>query len=352
MKRRLLVIALLLGSTLCVFNSFVDDNPYFKVTAKDVELHIPKGFPKPLYTFKNNKLSADVFILGRRLFYDPLLSQDSTISCASCHQRIAAFGHIDHPLSHGINGLIGKRNVSALQNLIWKDTYMWDGGVNNLEVQPINPITNAVEMNETLPHVLAKLKASPKYRLLFQKAYGDTAISSERLLKALAQFTGLMISADSRYDRYMAGTDTFSLAEKNGLVLFKTKCANCHAGALFTDNSYRNNGIRPDTALKDYGRFGITGLQQDMNLFKVPTLRNVERTYPYMHDGRFRNLKQVLDHYSSPEKYDGGADKSLYRIGKLSEKDKSDLVTFLKTLTDNTFLYDKRFMDPEMSVVY
>lgn len=349
MKRRLFIIMLLLGCTLCVFNSFVDDNPYFRITPRDVELNIPKGFPKPLYTFKNNKLSVDVFSLGRRLFYDPILSQDSTISCASCHQRIAAFGHIDHPLSHGINGLIGKRNVSALQNLIWKDTYMWDGGVNSLETQPINPITNAVEMNETLPHVLAKLKASPKYVALFRKAYGDSLITSERLLKALTQFTGLMISADSRYDRFIAGKDTFSAAEKNGLVIFKTKCANCHAGALFTDNSYRNNGIQPDTALKDEGRFVITGLQQDLNLFKVPTLRNVERTYPYMHDGRFRSLKQVMDHYANAEKYDRGVDKSMYKIGKLSEKEKMDVIAFLKTLTDQTFLYDKRFMDPDMN---
>lgn len=348
MKQKLLYTLSILGCTLCLFNSFIDDNPYFRITAKDVMLTVPKGFPEPLYTFKNNPLNADVFILGRKLFYDPILSRDSTISCASCHQRIAAFGHIDHPLSHGINGLIGRRNVSALQNLIWKDAYMWDGGVNNLEVQPVNPITNAVEMNETLAHDLEKLKQNKVYAILFRKAYDDTVISSERLLKALAQFTGLMISSDSRYDRFMAGKDTFSAREKNGLVLFRMKCANCHAEPLFTDNSYRNNGIRPDTALKDEGRYTITGNPRDMNLFKVPTLRNVERTYPYMHDGRFRNLKQVLDHYSAADSYDADADKSLHKIGTLTEEEKGDVIAFLKTLTDYTFLYDKRFMDPEM----
>ncbi len=347
-KNKFVFIFSILAVTLLVFNGFVDDNPYFKITAKDVELKIPQGFPKPLYNFKNNKLSADVFVLGRKLFYDPLLSSDSTISCASCHQRIAAFGHIDHALSHGINGLIGKRNVSGLENLIWKDTYMWDGGVNNLEVQPINPITNAVEMNETLEHDVYKLKHNKQYVMLFNKAYNDTIINSERMLKALAQFTGLMISANSRYDKYMAGKDTFSAAEKNGLVIFRMKCANCHKEPLFTDNSYRNNGIKPDTALKDLGRAAITGIDRDVNAFKVPGLRNIERTYPYMHDGRFRNLKQVLDHYSNPDGYDKGADLSLHKIGKLSEKEKSEVIAFLKTLTDMDFLYDKRFMDPDM----
>lgn len=326
--------------------SFVSDNPFFSISQKDVELKIPKGFPKPAYTFSNNKLSPEVFILGRKLFYDNLLSKDQSLSCATCHQRIAAFAHVDHRLSHGIYAKIGTRNVPALQNLIWKDTYMWDGGVNNLEVQPINPITNPVEMDESLANVVLKLKQDSNYVTLFKKAFKDTLVNSERLLKALAQFTGLMISSNSRYDKYLNGLDTFSQSEKNGLAVFRLKCASCHKEPLLSDNSYRNNGLKPDTALKDAGRSKITGDEKDRNKFKVPGLRNIAMTYPYMHDGRFRNLKEVLDHYADKKNYDPAVDQILLKQEALSETEKKNLLVFLQTLTDKEFLYDRRFADP------
>jgi cytochrome c peroxidase len=335
-----LVSALLYG--------FAEENPYFQISKQDVELKIPKGFPKPKYKFKNNPLTPEVFILGRKLFYDPILSKDSTTSCASCHQRIAAFGHMDHALSHGINGLIGKRNVPALQNLIWQDAFMWDGGVNHLEVQPLSPITNPLEMDESIVHVISKLQQNNIYPEDFKKAFGDTLVSSERILKSLAQFTGLMISADSRYDRFINGTDTFSASEKKGLQLFRDKCAKCHEEPLFTDNTYRNNGLKPDTALKDLGRGAITGIESDNYKFKVPGLRNIERTSPYMHDGRFRNLKEVLNFYSDPNHFNSHAAVEMFEIGPLTEQDKQNLFAFLLTLTDKTFLYDRRFIDPFM----
>lgn len=344
MKNKAIVILLLVCAAMLGFTT----NNYFVITKEDVVLKIPKGFPKPYYKFKNNKLTPEVFLLGRKLFYDPILSKDSMISCSFCHQRIAAFAHFDHPLSHGINGLIGKRNVPPLQNLIWQNSYMWDGGVNNLEVQPVSPITNPVEMDESIAHVITKLQRNPSYAAEFRLAFNDPEITSERILKALAQFTGLMISANSRYDKYMDGTDTFSVSEKNGLELFRAKCASCHEEPLFTDNSYRNNGLKPDTALKDKGRGMITGLEFDDYKFRVPSLRNIEMTYPYMHDGRFRKLKDVLNFYGSPENFYGNAAKEVYEIGKLSEQDKKDLYAFLLTLTDKTFIYDKRFIDPFM----
>ena len=348
MKNKTVIILLLACCTLLGFTT----NNYFLITPNDVKLNIPEGFPKPKYTFKNNPLKPEIFVLGRKLFYDPILSKDSTISCSSCHQRIAAFGHFDHPLSHGINGLIGKRNVPTLQNLIWQNTYMWDGGVNNLEVQPISPITNPVEMNESIANVVEKLKHNKAYADDFRSAFDDTIITSEKILKALAQFTGLMISADSRYDKYIRHEDTFSIAEKNGLELFRSKCASCHAEPLFTDNSYRNNGLKPDTALKDKGRGAITGVEFDDYKFRVPSLRNIERSYPYMHDGRFRNLKDVLNHYGSAENFAPNMAKEMYEIGTLSEQDKKDIIAFLMTLTDKTFLYDRRFVDPTMTVQY
>ncbi|MDB5282085.1 MAG: Cytochrome-c peroxidase [Bacteroidota bacterium] len=343
--KRILVVATVFTFVL-LLNSFTEENPYFIITKKDVELKIPKGFEQPAYNFKTNPLSPEVFVLGRKLFYDPILSKDQTISCSSCHQRIAAFAHIDHPLSHGIAGLIGKRNVAALQNLIWKDSYMADGGVNNLEVQPINPITNAIEMNESLPSVIKKLQANKEYVAAFQSAFSDTVVNSERLLKALAQFTGLMISSNSRYDKYINHDEKFNESETNGLNLFRAHCENCHKEPLFTDNSYRNIGLKPDTALNDSGRAIITGLQSDYMKFKVPGLRNVEMTYPYMHDGRFKNLKQVLDHYANGNFFTSNYDHSIDRNKGLTETEKADIIAFLKTLTDKEFLYDRRFADP------
>ncbi len=331
--------------------AFTSDNAYFTITASDVKPNYPKNFPKPVYTFKNNIPTPAGFTLGRKLFYDPILSKDSSISCAFCHQRIAAFAHFDHPVSHGINGLLGKRNVPPLENLIWQNSYMWDGGVNNLEVQPLSPISNPVEMNEDISHVLKKLQQNKTYVSLFKDAFGDTIITSQKLLRSLAQFTGLMISDNSRYDKYIRGEDTLSKSEMNGLVLFRANCTSCHKEPLFTDNTYRNNGLKYDSSFKDSGRVTITGLKSDFMKFKVPTLRNIEMTYPYMHDGRFHTLKQVIDHYTQRLDTIPGIDPALAKSISLSENDKTDLIAFLKTLTDKTFLYDRRFVDPNMQAM-
>ncbi|MDF2436874.1 MAG: putative cytochrome c peroxidase precursor [Bacteroidota bacterium] len=338
MKARLVLMVVVL-TCLFAFAGTIS-GPY--LSRNDVRLKIPNGFPLPDYTFKSNKTEPEIFMIGRKLFYDPILSKDSSVSCESCHQRYAAFAHIDHSLSHGVDSKIGTRNVPSLQNLIWKKTFMWDGGVNNLEVQPLNPITNPAEMGETLPNVINKLKASSEYRRMFKKAYGDTLINSERLLKSLAQFTGLLISASSRYDKYVAGKDTFSSQEKSGLELFRKKCSGCHREPLFTDNSYRDNGLMPDTTLNDKGRGKVTGLVNDDYKFQVPGLRNIELTFPYMHDGRFKKLKDVLNHYA--EKAKGNTE--LAQIGPLSEKDKKDIIAFLLTLTDRDLINDRRFANP------
>ncbi len=328
--------------------AFIGDDKYWTITKEDVKLDFPKDFPKPLYDFKNNIPTPEGFTLGRKLFFDPVLSKDSSISCGFCHQRIAAFAHFDHPVSHGINGLLGKRNVPPLQNLIWEKEFMWDGGVNNLEVQPISPITNPVEMNEDLKDVIMKLQRSRVYPAMFKAAFGDSVITSQRLLRALTQFTGLMVSDNSRYDKYMRHEDTLSKTELHGLQLFRDKCAQCHREPLFTDNTYRNAGIAYDSTFKDSGRIKITGDKRDFMKFRVPSLRNIEMTYPYMHDGRFRNLKQVLDHYTQTFTKESGVDPILVNGILLTEQDKTDIIAFLKTLTDKTFLYDRRFADPNM----
>ena len=329
-------------------SSFVDDNPYFQITREDVKFNIPKGFPKLNYDLKKNPITPEGFVLGRMLFHDPILSLDSSTSCASCHQRFAAFGHIDHQLSHGINALIGKRNVPSIQNVAWQNSFMWDGGVNHLDLFPLAPITNPVEMGESLEHVLEKLKRSKKYQSQFNAAFPGDEITSEKMLKAISQFLCLMTSSNSRYDNFRLGKDTLAKQEMDGLVLFRNKCSSCHTEPLFTDYSFRNIGLVMDTALQDSGRAGITGLPLDRMKFKVPSLRNIEMTPPYMHDGRFRNLHQALDHYSKGNYAGTNVDQNVFLIGGLSRNQKADLIAFLKTLTDKTFLYDRRFADPNL----
>ena len=346
MQPKHIYILFTLLTIIVLLNSFVADNPYFVITKKDIEFKIPKGFPKTVYDFKKNKVTPEGFVLGRKLFYDPILSLDSSTSCSSCHQRIAAFAHIDHPLSHGINGLIGKRNVPAIQNEIWQQNFMWDGGVNHLDVQPFAPLTSAVEMAETLQHVIFKLSRNKDYREQFKNTFHDSIITSEKMSKAISQFVGMMISSNSRYDNYMRGTEKLTDKEVAGLKLFRSHCKNCHKEPLFTDNSFRNIGLKPDTSLKDKGRESITGLPSDHMKFKVPSLRNVEMTYPYMHDGRFKNLQQVLNHYANGNFYTTNFDSSIVRNIGLRDNEKEEIILFLKTLTDKTFLYDRRFADP------
>lgn len=310
-----------------------------------VTFYVPNGFPAPVYTFQNNTVTPAGFELGRKLFYDPLLSNDSTISCGSCHQQGVAFAHADHRVSHGINGLLGTRNAPALFNIAWIPLFMHDGGINHLEVQPLGPIANPVEMDEDISDVLMKLKRSSYYPGQFAKAFGDDSITTQRMMRAMAQFMGTMISANSKYDQYRAGKATLSAAETSGLNLFRTHCESCHREPLLTDMNFRNNGL-DSVFVKDPGRERITLQPQDSGKFKVPSLRNIALTKPYMHDGRFEYLSQVLDHYSSGIKQSSTLDPILSAGNiPLSAQDKSDIIAFLQTLTDYTFISDKRFSE-------
>ena len=310
----------------------------------------PEGWTTPPYDFTKNRQTEAGFKLGRKLFYDPILSRDSSTSCASCHLQATGFTHVDHDVSHGIEGRKGTRNSMTLMNLAWNTSFHWDGGVNNLEVQAINPITHPAEMDNSLENALKSLNKSVSYKTYFFKAFGDSVVTSQKLLKALAQFTVSLQSFNSKYDKYMrqeAGGE-MTAQELNGLKLFRANCASCHKEPLFTDYSFQNNGLPPDTFYKDLGRYGITRNPGDSFKFKVPTLRNIEFTFPYMHDGRFKKLKEVINHYTG-ENTEGGIKnattlaKALQKPIKLMPNEKKDLIAFLLTLTDKDFLYDARF---------
>lgn len=262
-------------------------------------LNVPSHFPKPVYPFERNPLTEAGIELGRTLFYEALLSKDNTISCGSCHQQASGFTHPGQALSRGINESSTKRNTMPLANLAWASQFGWDGGVQDLDLFPMVPIQNETEMDESLPTILEKLRQKREYPHLFTKAFGSPELTAERLLKALSQFMLTMVSANSRYDRAVRNEGaSFTPDERAGWILVERKCSGCHPEPLFTDFSFRNNGLSK-TVNDDQGQFDITLKNDDRYKFKVPTLRNVAVTAPYMHDGRFATLEDVVAHYGS-----------------------------------------------------
>jgi cytochrome c peroxidase len=310
----------------------------------------PANFPAASYRFSTNEISREKFELGRKLFYETRLSRDNTISCGTCHIQEAGFTHHGHDISHGIEDRLGKRNSPPIMNMAWSKSFFWDGGVTHLDLQPVVPVTNPVEMDETLPAVLAKLRAHPEYPGLFKKAFGSAGIDTERLMKALSQFMVMAVSANSRYDKIIRkeGNAAFTAEELAGYQLVQQHCSNCHQEPLFTDDSFRNNGIGIGFN-GDEGRYTVTLQENDKYKFKVPSLRNLGYTSPYMHDGRFLTLEAVLQHYASQVKETATLDPLLKQHSTpgipLTRDEQQKIISFLKTLNDPDFVSDKRFAE-------
>lgn len=338
-----------LALIVAIGSAFLYDTDPYKPTY--LKLVIPKGWPKPpTNIFATNPLTEEGFQLGRKLFYDGRLSRDGNFPCASCHQQFAAFSNFDHDLSHGFNNSFTKRNAPVLFNLAWMKNMHWDGGINHIEVQPLAPITDTSEMAETISNVIKKISADTAYKKMFKAAFGDPVINSQRMLKALAQFTGSIQSYNSKYDKVKRGEDSFTISEQYGYRTFKTKCNSCHTEPLFTDNSFRNNGLNINNSLADYGRMRITGKKEDSLKFKVPSLRNIAKTSPYMHDGRLYTLSQVVEHYRNKiNNTQPTIDPALRNKIEISNQERIDLLSFLYTLTDTSITENKRFEDPQMS---
>ncbi len=316
------------------------------VHVNPLTIDIPPGFPAITDAFKNNPITQEGFDLGKKLFYDGRLSKDGNISCASCHQQFAGFATFDHNLSHGFNNQFTTRNAPGLANLAWYKEFHWDGGIKNLEVQPLAPLTAPNEMAETVENVLLKLKQDQDYRNKFKAAFGTEDINSQLMLRALSQFMGMLVSANSKYDQVKNGTSVFTDAEQRGYTLFQQKCASCHKEPLFTDQSFRNTGLPIDPAFKDVGRMKVTNKQEDSLKFKVPSLRNIYVTQPYGHDGRFYSIGAVIDHYRFSVVNGPTTDPLVKDKISMSDFDKLDLLVFLRTLTDTSYLANKRFAQP------
>ena len=298
------------------------------------ELTVPAGFPAPTIP-PDNLLTIEGIALGKRLFADPILSVDSTIACASCHLPAHAFSD-PRPFSQGVGG-VTSRNSMPLFNVLWSSSFFWDGRAASLEDQALEPVQRPVEMGEDWDRVVAKLERHAEYPALFARAFGDAPINRQLVVQAIAQFERTLISADSKYDRWLAGQATFAPEEERGFLLFHTEagdCFHCHGAPLFTDNEFHNNGLDLDPP--DAGLAALTGKRLDRGKFKTPTLRNVEYTAPYMHDGRFQTLEEVVEHYDSGFHRTVLTDPLLLvrPTLDLAPADKRALVAFLKTLSD------------------
>jgi len=322
----------------------------FYTAPKPKKIFFPSNFPKPTYNLKENPITDDGFELGRDLFYDELLSKNNTISCATCHQQTSAFIQADHDLSHGIEDRIGNRNALPIFNSIYKKSFFWDGGVPKLDFVAINPIENELEMDEKMDNVVKKINSSSNYKIKFKKAFNVDTISSQHILQALAQFMNAMISANSKYDKMIRKEGVeFNKDEISGMQIFTQKCGSCHPAPLFTDDTYKNNGLSGNV-VEDLGRENITLNPKDRAAFKVPSLRNVFLTAPYMHDGRFNTLNEVLDHYSNGILKSNTLDPIFTKdsqIGiSLSDVEKKQILLFLATLTDSVLISDTQFSKP------
>lgn len=307
-----------------------------------INLSIPSNFP-PLNPFIENAYPTQYGVkLGERLFHEARLSTDNSISCATCHIRGLAYAD-RNPRAIGVAGRIGLRNTPPIQNLAFLTFYMWDGAVIDLKEQPVTPIVTHEEMDSSLLEAKEKLKDNPYYQKAFSLAFGDSQITGERILSSIAQFMYTLISANSKYDRVTRDhTESFTALEQRGFDLFQEKCASCHQGALFTDESFRNIGFpkHPDQ-VEEVGRGRVTGSVDDHYRFRVPSLRNIEYTAPYGSFGQFSSLKEVLDYLSSGVENDTNLDPILKNNGRkipLTEEDKEALIAFMKTLSDPKFI--------------
>lgn len=318
-------------------------------------------FPNPNLPADNLPTNAGVE-LGRMLFYEKALSRDRTMACADCHLQKDMFSDI-RQFSIGVDNLPGKRQAMPVFNIAWhKNGMFWDGRAPKARDQALKPIQDPLEMHETLENAVAKLDAMQSYRDQFVRAFGDDAITAERMGLAIEQFEFTIISNHSNFDHFMEGAITLTESEERGRVLFFREfdpfigqkggeCFHCHGGFNFTNDQFMNNGLDTDADATDLGRFMVTHDPADKSRFKVPSLRNVALTPPYMHDGRFATLEEVIEHYATGVKPSSTVDDILFHNLEpgglqLTTQDKADLVAFLKTLTDESLKTNELFSSP------
>lgn len=359
-NNKLLMVFLLLAATVIIYSCKKD---YIIVQDhNDNHVHLNTGVFPPPNIAVDNPLTKEGVQLGRMLFYEKALSRDGSISCASCHNQETAFSDTNR-FSIGVNNMPGGRQAMAIFNMAWNtNQFFWDGRANLLRHQSLMPIQDNLEMDETLDNVVTKLQASEMYRSQFNKAFGTDQVDTLLISKALEQFMNSIVSNQSKYDDYLASKTTLTTQEERGRFLFFTEynpafpnqsgadCQHCHGGANFENDRYMNNGLDTDAQVTDIGREKVTSNAADKAKFKVTSLRNIELTPPYMHDGRFNTLKEVVNHYNRVKQsntLDLSFGQQVQNNGlHLSSQDKEALVAFLKTLTDHSLATNPAYTDP------
>jgi len=312
---------------------------YFLATPYIIET--PFGFPDMIVP-DNNPTTIEGVSLGDKLFHDKILSGDESQSCSSCHKKEFGFSD-ENRFSEGIDGLLGDRSASTIINAGWNTRNFWDGRAITLEDQAFGPVVNPIEMHDTWPNVENKLNANSEYKQLFKDAFNIDYIDSTHVSMAIAQFERTLISANSKFDKYLRGETQLTASELAGYAIFNSEkgdCFHCHGTQMFMDNLFHNNGLDPEP-FTDLGLGKITNNASDNAKFKTPTLRNIEFSAPYMHDGRFSTLEDVVEHYNSGGEYSLTVDPLMKKLGvglQLTNQEKQDLVAFLKTLTDSDFI--------------
>ncbi|MBK1439882.1 c-type cytochrome [Parapedobacter sp. ISTM3] len=330
-----LILLLLLS---CNRDDAIEPIPYDN---PELALDIPAGFPPVNPSVDGNRPTRYGVELGEKLFHEKKFSGNNTISCASCHKPANAFAD-NNARAIGIDSRVGLRNVPPIQNLAFMEFYNWDGNILQLEKQPLVPIITHEEMDSSILEAIGKLGDEPEYKLMFTKAFGDENMTPERIYRSIAQYEYTLISANSKYDKIMRNEgETFTEGEARGYRTFKKKCVSCHSTELFTDQSFRNIGFPLSESSEEAGRARVTGVPSDFMSFRVPSLRNSEYTAPYGSFGQFPTLRAVLDYFDRGVLNADNLDPILKANGNripLTEQEKDDLISFIKTLSDLVFI--------------
>jgi cytochrome c peroxidase len=365
MNKHILLFAFLVFVYLTTLLSCKKDPPIIDINKPDsiptynptpYELDIPEVLKNKTPNYNtNNPLTNEGVKLGRMLFYDPILSKDNTQSCSSCHQQNFAFTD-PRQFSIGVDGIAGTRNSMQIDNVLWKKPFFWDGRAADIEEQALEPVPNPIEMHLSWVEATKKLKRHASYPSLFYQAFGDTIIDSLRIAKAIAQFESILISSNSKWDQFLISNKTpfefFTPEEYAGYLIFNSEtgdCFHCHTeDVMLTDNLFHNNGL--NATHNDYGLGAINNNPEDIGKFKTPSLRNVEYTAPYMHDGRFNTLEEVVEFYSFGLQVSPTVDPLMKfaHLGgvQLNEEERAQLVAFLKTFSDDSFISNPNFSSP------
>lgn len=330
------IFSLVLISYSCQEDKMVAPSHQFEL------MEIPRGFADIEFP-EGNEFTEARWLLGKKLFFDPILSADSSISCASCHQPELAFSD-DVPFSEGVERRLGTRNSPSLANIAYHPYFTREGGVPTLEMQVLIPIQEHNEFDFNIVLIAERMSHDSAYTAMSELAYGRLP-DAFVITRSLACFERSLLSGYSPYDQYTQHDllDALSPSQINGMNLFfseKTNCVACHGGFNFTNYTFENNGLYEE--YEDEGRFRITGNETDRALFKVPSLRNIELTAPYMHDGSLQSLTEVLQHYMTGGKNHPHQSDLIQKID-LTLSEQQDLIAFLKSLTDETFIHHPFF---------